>query len=241
MFFYFSESFIDSARGEITMYTLHNIKIQIKEFYSMVTYLSRREERKLIISNYYESPDPQYARNSFLLQECRKLGSEYCKKFNDNGYDDKFNHMDTDKVVSEIVEIADENEFLSIFKDHEENTRFYRDFFGKCYTISYKDGLLKNASFWDDKRKEIEKFLSKYPGDAKIVLATIHDINVQNGVKYKNFYMVKTEAENKGFSGKNWMKILSELQLIKIIPAGDYKDLHIYDELVPLVEEVLGV
>ena len=115
----------------------------------------------------------------------------------------------------------------------------FKGFFGKYYTVSFREKSLINNSAWDNKRKDIEKLLRKYPGDARFVISAIHEINVKIGVKYKNYYMVRTEAVNKGFSEKNWIKILSELQLIGVIPSGDYKSLYIYEELLPLVEEIL--
>ena len=205
----------------------------------MVAYLTKVEERMILLTNFYVSPDPTYDGNIFLLKECKKLGSEYCRKFNDNGFDEKYNRLDPKVVISEIAKLSDEPGFISIFRDHKENTNFYRDFFGKYYTVSFREKSLINNSAWNNKRKDIQNLLTKYPRDAKLVISAIHEINRNIGGKYKNYYMVRTEAINKGFSGKNWIKIRSELQLIGVIPSGDYKSLYIYEELIPLVEEIL--
>ena len=206
----------------------------------MVSYLTRDEERKILLTNFYVDLDPTNAGVCSLLQVCKKIGSDYCRRFNDNGFDEKFNRFDPKVVISEIAKLSDEHEFISIFRDHKENTNFFRNFFGKYYTVSFREKSLSSNSVWDNKRKDIEKLLARYPGDAKLVISAIHDINAKNGVTFKNYYMVRTEAINRGYSGKNWIKILSELQLAEIIPSGDYKSLYIYEELMPLVEEILG-
>lgn len=173
------------------------------------------------------------------MQECKKIGSEYSEKFKGRGFDEKYNRFDPKVVISEIAKLSDEPEFISIFRDHKENTNFFRNFFGKYYTVSFREKSLSSNSVWDNKRIDIEKLLARYPGDAKFVISAIHDINVKNGVTFKNYYKVRTEDINKGFSGKNWIKILSELQLAGIVPSGNYKSLYIYEELMPLVEEIL--
>ena len=185
----------------------------------------------ILLTNFYVSPDPIYNGNTFLLKKCKNLGSEYCRRFNDNGFDEKYNILDPKVVISEIANLSDEPLFISIFRDHKENTNFYRDFFGKYYTVSFREKSLINNSTWDNKRKDIENLLIKYPGDAKCVISAIHDINKNNGGKCKNYYMVRTEAINKGSSGKNWIKILPALRLIGFIPSRDYKSPCIYEKL----------
>jgi hypothetical protein len=205
----------------------------------VVAYLTRNKERKILLTNFSLSLDPINTWDGPILQECKNLGLEYRRRFNDNDFDEKYNRLYPKLVNSEIANLSDEPGFISIFRDHKENTNFYRDFFGKYYTVSFREKSLINNSAWDNKRKDIQNLLTKYPRDAKLVISAIHEINRNIGGKYKNYYMVRTEAINKGFSGKNWIKILSELQLIGVIPSGDYKSLYIYEELIPLVEEIL--
>ena len=52
--------------------------------------------------------------------------------------------------------------------------------------------------------------------------------------------MVKAQVQNIGFSGKNWFKILSELQLVDIVESGTYKHIKIYEEIIPLIGEIVN-
>ena len=90
----------------------------------MVAYLTKVEERMILLTNFYVSPDPTYDGNSFLLKECKKLGSEYCRRFNDNGFNEKYNGLDPKVIISEIAKLSDEPGFISVFRDHNENTDF---------------------------------------------------------------------------------------------------------------------
>ena len=206
----------------------------------MIKYLSREEEREMLLSHFYRHSDPEGDGNLFLFHECQNLGSEYCKRFNDHGYDNEYNRIDTEKMFSEIASRADESQFLSYFNSHKENINCWRNFFGQYYTLICKENILKNSSLWPEKRKEIENILSKYPDDASKVISAIYYVNAEMGITFKNYYMVKAQAMNLGFSGKNWFKILSELQLIGAIPSGSYKHVEICREILPLVGEILG-
>ena len=206
----------------------------------MVEYLSREEERKILLSNFYIFSAPKYGGDLFLFHECQRLGSQYCKKFNDKVYDSEYKELDFDRVIFEIITRADENRFLSYFNLHKENIKCYRNFYGKYYTLICKQKVLKNYSIWDTKKEEIEHILSKYPGDAIKLISAIYYVNAEKGITYKNYYIVKAQAQNMGFSGKNWFKILSELQLADIMDSGAYKDIHIYKEILPLVGEIVN-
>ena len=197
------------------------------------------EERKILLSSFYTYSDPAGDGNLFLFHECQNLGSEYCKRFNDHGYDNSYNRIDTEKMVSEIASKADDTKFLSYFNSHKENVKWYRDFFGRYYTLISKENILKNSSLWPKKRKEIENILLKYPEDAMKVISAIYYVNAEMGITFKNYYMVKAQAMNLGFSGKNWFKILSELQLIGVMPPGKYKHIEIYKEILPLAGEIV--
>ena len=154
----------------------------------MISYLTRDEERKILLTNFYVDLDPINTGSGSLLQVGKKIGSEYCRRFNDNGFDEKYNRFDPKVVISEIAKLSDEPEFISIFRDHKENTNFFRNFFGKYYTVSFREKSLSSNSVWDNKRKDIEKLLARYPGDAKFVISAIHDINVKNDSLYlENF------------------------------------------------------
>ncbi|CAC12508.1 hypothetical protein [Thermoplasma acidophilum] len=198
------------------------------------------DERRLLLSYFYVFSNPHYGGDPFLLHECQRLGSQYCKRFNDRGMDSEYNELNNDTLISEIISRVDEDTFLSYFNSHKENIKCHRDFFGRYYTLLCKEKVLENSSVWYKKREEIENILSKYPGDAIKVLSAIYYVSVEKGTRFKNYYMVKTEAESLGFSGKNWFKILSELQLAGIIPSYDYKDLEIHEEIAPLIGEILN-
>ena len=205
----------------------------------MVKYLSMEEEREILLSSFYTYSDPAGNGNLFLFQECKNLGSEYCKRFNDHGYDNSYNRIDAEKMLSEIARKADEIKFLSYFNYHKENVKWYRNFFGRYYTLISRETILKNSSLWPEKRKEIENILSKYPEDAMKIISAIYYVNAEMGITFKNYYMVKAKAMDLGFSGKNWFKILSELQLIGIMYTGSYKHIEIHKEILPLVGEIL--
>ena len=207
----------------------------------MVTYLSREEERRILLSDFYINSNPRVSGDLFLLHECQRLGSEYCNRFNDYGLDANYNALDHHKLITEVADKADEDTFLSYFNSHKENINCYRDFLGKYYTLVCREKTLRNSSMWYKKRLEVEKILSKYRGDAIKVLSAIYHVNVEKNVRFKNYYTVKTQAQNNGFSGKNWLKILSEFQLAGIIPSDDYKDLRIHEEMLPLVEEIINI
>ena len=205
----------------------------------MVTYLLREDERRILLSGFYTYSDPSGNGNLFLFHECQRLGSEYCKRFNDKGYDSEYKKLDFDTVISEIANRADESEFLSYFNSYKENIKCYRDFFGRYYTLICKENILKNSSLWPEKRKEVENILSKYPEGGIKVLSAIYYVNAEIGITSKNYYMVKAQAMNLGFSGTNWFKILSELQLAGIIASGGYKHIEIHKEIMPLVGEIV--
>ena len=205
----------------------------------MVNYLLREDERRILLSGFYTYSDPAGNGNLFLFHECQRLGSEYCKRFNDKGYDSEYKKLDFDTVISEIANRADEDEFLSYFNSYNENIKCYRDFFGRYYTLICKENILKNSSLWPEKRKEVENILLKYPEDGIKILSAVYYVNDEKGVTFKNYYMVKAQAMNLGFSGKNWFKILSELQLAGIIGSGTYKHIGIHKEILPLVGEII--
>ena len=71
------------------------------------------------------------------------------------------------------------------------------------------------------------------------IISAIYYVNAEMGITFKNYYMVKAKAMDLGFSGKNWFKILSELQLIGIMYTGSYKHIEIHKEILPLVGEIL--
>ena len=205
----------------------------------MVAYLARQDERKILLSDFYIYSNPSNGGDLFLLHECQRLGSQYCKKFNDNGYDREYKSLDFNALISEIINKVDEDRFLSYFNSYKENIKCHRDFLGKYYTLFCKENILKNYSVWDKKREEIENILLKYPGDAIKLLSAIYYVNAEKGITYKNYYTVNVQAQNMGFSGKNWFKILSELQLAGIMVSGTYKHIKVYEEILPLIGEIV--
>ena len=205
----------------------------------MVNYLLRDDERIILLSDFYTYSDPVGNGNLFLFRECKRLDSEYCKRFNDHGYDNEYKRIDIKKMISELASKTDEALFLSYFNSYKENIKCYHNFFGRYYTLICKENILKNSSLWPEKRKEVENILSKYPEGGIKVLSAIYYVNAEMGITFKNYYMVKAQAMNMGFSGKNWFKILSELQLAGIIASGSYKHIEIHKEILPLVGEIV--
>lgn len=205
--------------------------------------MDREEELYILLNRIFPHP---YAGSSSdgnsLFDVCKKLGSSYCMKFNDNGYDEKYARYESDKVIREVaIHISDE-QLRDLFRNNKERLSSYYNFLGSRYTYWFKTKELSMESEQENIRKQLHELIEQYSDNGKAILGAIYELNFERNMAFRNYLEVIALALKKGYKrgikGKGYPSIFSDLILIGIIDH-DRKDLRIFEELAPLVKEEL--
>ncbi len=202
----------------------------------MVSYLTKEEERKILVKRIFPSPyagsdSPTLA----LFKISKELGSQYCLQFDDRGYTKEYQPFDQDRIYEEAYRLLTDDLLLKYSKQYTSVLSAYYDFKGKFFTYDSKTRVLTTTSKWDEIRKYIESLINTSNECVKCVLSAIVEVSRAN--IYDSYWPIMMLAKEKGL-GKGWWKIITKLQLGGII-NDDNRHLNLQEELIPLVEEIL--
>lgn len=205
--------------------------------------MDREEEIYILLERIF--PHPYSGSNSdgnLLFHLCKELGSSYCQKFDDRGYDEEYNSFDSDKVIREVAKYISDDQLKSLFKDNKEKLSSYYNFFGSRYTYKSKTKELSMESEQENIRRTLHELMVQYSDNGKAILSAIYELNFERNFRYRNYWEVIALAIRKGYKsgikGKSYHSIFSDLILAGIIES-DRRSLRIYEELAPLVKEEL--
>ena len=203
----------------------------------MTREVSKEHERKLLLKILFPTPYAGYEHMLALFEICRELGDPYCLNFDEKGYTTDYKPFDSEEVISRVAKLLIDDHLLYYFERYKNKLTGGRDFKGKYYTYDDKTKSLKIKSEWKKLEEMLDEFSKEYRKGGEAVLRAIWEANVKLNKKYDNYYIVKTLAEKYGL-GKGWFKILSSLEIIKVVYRHK-GDIWISEELLPLVENVL--
>ena len=203
---------------------------------TMVEYLTREEERRILIKRIFPTPyvgsdNPSLA----LFKISKELGSPYCLQFDDSGYTKEYQPFDQNRIYEEAYRLLTDELLLKYSKQHASVLSAYYDFRGKFFTYDSKTRVLTTTSKWDEIRKYIESLINNSNECVKCELSAIVEVSRAN--IYDSYWPIMMLAKEKGL-GKGWWKIITKLQLGGII-NDDNRHLNLQEELMPLVEEIL--
>ena len=201
------------------------------------TFLSKKDEMMLLVRRIFPTSYAGSADSSLVLFKiCRELGSSYCSQFDERGYTKEYAPFDSEKIIQEVAHLLTDESLLSYSKKYKDSLSGYDNFFGKFYTYEGHSRQLTIGSKWEEIRTYLISMISSTPECVKCVLKAI--VEVTRASIYDSYWSIFTLAKENGL-GKGWWKILSKLQLKKII-GEDYRHMNIRDELLPLIEEIVG-
>lgn len=203
---------------------------------------SKEEELALLLSKVCPHSYPgRPLEENLLFEMCRTLKSNYCLGYNDTGYDEKYDGFESERVIRELATLISSQQIADFLYRNKEKLNEYCDFNGEFYTFYGREKRFSLNSRWNEIRKLIDEFLTKFEDSGKAVLSAILDLNKQ-GRLFKNYYEALALATRKGFkkgvNGRGFITLLSELQLSRIIDH-DLRNLKVPEELMPLVADVL--
>lgn len=69
----------------------------------MPTYLTKEEERILLLKRVFQPSFPGHRDMFALFEEGKRLGSQYCLGFNEDGYDQQYQGFESNRVTEEVA------------------------------------------------------------------------------------------------------------------------------------------
>ena len=201
------------------------------------TYLSKKDEMILLIRRIFPTPYSGSAGSGLaLFKICRELGSLYCNQFDENGYTKEYATFDSENIVNEVARLLTDELLFSYSRKYKDSLSGYTDFFGRFYTYEGHSRELTIGSKWEEIRDYLTSLISSTPECVKCVLKAFVEVS-KSGI-YDSYWPIFTLSKEYGL-GKGWWKILSKLQLKKVI-GEDYRHMNIQEELLPLIAEIVG-
>jgi len=174
-----------------------------------------------------------------LLAIGRDLGDDYSVRFNESGYDDKYNYFSEDEVVKRLANILTDEKLLNISQRYRDKLSTHWSFLGRYYTYDPEKKELLRESSWDrikDEILEVYKSVAEPTyGILKAFLELKKDWTYWSSCEYNPLLF---RAEELIGTSRGLKKALSGLQAKGIVSLHK-GDVEILPELTPLIKEIL--
>lgn len=202
----------------------------------MIEYLSKEKEKRLLIGRIFPTPYAGSDESTLtLFKVCKDLGSSLCSQFDERGYTKEYVPFNKESVLDEVSKLIADNKLSEVALKNKDILSGYFSFRGKYYTYEPDSKSLTLGSSWDKIRKQVIGLINSMTECVKCVLEAVVEVSKAN--IYDSYWPIFTLSKEKGL-GKGWWKVLSKLQLGKVI-GEDYRHMNIQFEVIPLIEEIL--
>lgn len=199
--------------------------------------VDKLSEKKLLLKRIFPTPYAGYEDTLALFKIGRKLGDQYCLRFDERGYTPTYERFDSEQVVERVAELISDQDLLRYAKEFKEKLSEYSDFKGKYYSYFPKSKELKLESEWHSLKAEGDKMFHKHGNAFIAVLGACWEANVKLDKKWDNWWIIFSIAKEHGLE-KGWLTILADLERIRLIERHK-GDIRIPEERIPLIEAIL--
>ena len=179
-------------------------------------------------------------KKALLYSDClpkfgREVGEAYSLQFNEHGYDSSYNRFDPQKAVPLIAARVDEEKLLRFFEANRDSVSEYVDFRGRFYTL--RGARLTAVSEWSGIEHSFWELCERRGESLPLMLQACYRVSIEMDRRRDNYFMIRNVASDTGVGA--WQQVLADLEMIGLVQR-DKGDIWIPEELVPLVERLLG-
>jgi len=133
-----------------------------------------------------------------LLMIGKEIGDEYCKGFNEQGYDANYKRFNSNQVVANIATKISDKQLIELSIKHSNKLQNYRSFLGYFYTYFADKKQLKIGNVWDLIESKLEEIYKKYGKVAYGVLKACYEVYFVQSRRWDNYLFIQSIASEIG-------------------------------------------